>query len=48
MDIDFSDIEEGNTVDEISPLMRRQTMELGMDPQAKANINKAVTALYKN
>ena len=51
LDIDFSDIEEGNTGDEISPLMmRKQTFEgLGMvDPQAKANMNKAVNALYKN
>ena len=52
LDIEFTDIEEGNTTEEVSPNQasidkRRHTMHVGNDFQANANLKKAVQALHK-
>ena len=51
LDIEFTDIEEGNTTEEVSPNAaaekRRHTMHVGNDFLANANLKKAVHALHK-
>ena len=58
MDIEFTDIDEGNTTEEVqlaSPrskaeeiAKRRHTVNIGVDFAANANLKRAVMALHKN